>query len=332
MKCPKCSSAMVERKRKSDGNPFWGCSRFPSCRATRPGANESIAKKRNPNVRSWKSKTRMNPQLRKCPEKLPAYLSPTKAIDFMQCPRKFYENSISKRITFQGTEATVKGNLVHYALEKIFDMPDYDRNQENAISYISPRWEELKELPENKSVSALNDRELKTLLAEAEEIVKKWFLLENPKRINPLSCEMIVEAKIGNAPMRGVIDRVDKGKKYLNTLNKKTHVKILDYKTGKVPKREYEHESLFQISTYALAIEASSNGNIVVDEVELLYVNHRKSLRTKITDSIRSDTSGKFNQIWTEIETACSTGLFPAIPQPLCDWCDAKPICPVWKS
>ena len=211
-------------------------------------------------------------------------------------------------------------------------MPDYDRNQENAISYISPRWEELKELPENKSVSALNDREVKTLLAEAEEIVRKWFLLENPKRINPLSCEMIVEAKIGNAPMRGVIDRVDKGKKYLNTLNKKTHVKILDYKTGKVPKREYEHESLFQISTYALAIEASSNGNIVVDEVELLYVNHRKSLRTKITDSIRSDTSGKFNQIWTEIETACSTGLFPAIPQPLCDWCDAKPICPVWKS
>ena len=31
-KCPKCGADMVERKRKSDGQPFWGCSNFPRCR------------------------------------------------------------------------------------------------------------------------------------------------------------------------------------------------------------------------------------------------------------------------------------------------------------
>jgi len=30
--CPKCGTPMAKRHRKSDGNPFWGCSRFPNCR------------------------------------------------------------------------------------------------------------------------------------------------------------------------------------------------------------------------------------------------------------------------------------------------------------
>ena len=33
--CPKCGAPMVIRTRKSDGNPFWGCARFPACRGIR---------------------------------------------------------------------------------------------------------------------------------------------------------------------------------------------------------------------------------------------------------------------------------------------------------
>lgn len=37
--CPRCGSAMVKRVAKQGagiGNAFWGCSRFPGCRGTRP--------------------------------------------------------------------------------------------------------------------------------------------------------------------------------------------------------------------------------------------------------------------------------------------------------
>jgi restriction system protein len=37
--CPKCNSAMVLRTAKTGsraGESFWGCSRFPECRGTRP--------------------------------------------------------------------------------------------------------------------------------------------------------------------------------------------------------------------------------------------------------------------------------------------------------
>lgn len=30
--CPQCGSVTRERRRGSDGQPFWGCSKFPACR------------------------------------------------------------------------------------------------------------------------------------------------------------------------------------------------------------------------------------------------------------------------------------------------------------
>jgi len=32
VRCPSCNSFMVVRTRRSDGNQFYGCSRFPRCR------------------------------------------------------------------------------------------------------------------------------------------------------------------------------------------------------------------------------------------------------------------------------------------------------------
>ncbi len=36
VKCPKCSATMVLRVRRRDGNKFYGCSRFPRCKGTKP--------------------------------------------------------------------------------------------------------------------------------------------------------------------------------------------------------------------------------------------------------------------------------------------------------
>ena len=36
LKCVKCGARMVLRHRKSDGKPFYGCSRFPACRSVIP--------------------------------------------------------------------------------------------------------------------------------------------------------------------------------------------------------------------------------------------------------------------------------------------------------
>jgi predicted RNA-binding Zn-ribbon protein involved in translation (DUF1610 family) len=35
-KCPRCGAQMVVRERRSDQKKFYGCSRFPRCKGTRP--------------------------------------------------------------------------------------------------------------------------------------------------------------------------------------------------------------------------------------------------------------------------------------------------------
>ena len=37
LSCPKCNGAMQVRYRKSDGNPFFGCTSFPDCNGIRNG-------------------------------------------------------------------------------------------------------------------------------------------------------------------------------------------------------------------------------------------------------------------------------------------------------
>ncbi len=36
IKCPRCGSMMIVRERRSDKHKFYGCSRFPNCRETKP--------------------------------------------------------------------------------------------------------------------------------------------------------------------------------------------------------------------------------------------------------------------------------------------------------
>lgn len=41
--CPECEGQMVKRKRKSDGEEFWGCAAYPECTGTR--SIESVSTK-----------------------------------------------------------------------------------------------------------------------------------------------------------------------------------------------------------------------------------------------------------------------------------------------
>ena len=36
IKCPACTALMIVRERRSDKHKFYGCSRFPKCKGTKP--------------------------------------------------------------------------------------------------------------------------------------------------------------------------------------------------------------------------------------------------------------------------------------------------------
>jgi RecB family exonuclease len=150
-----------------------------------------------------------NPNLGRCSDHLPSALSPSSALDYLQCPRKFYESKISGRIVFQATEATTKGNLAHHAFEKIFDLPKSQRTPAKAVSFIRPHWKKIRHTEEQEDVNNLPSSDITRMLRETDETVKNWFRMENPKEINPIETEIKVEGTLGRTPMRGIIDRID---------------------------------------------------------------------------------------------------------------------------
>jgi putative RecB family exonuclease len=267
-----------------------------------------------------------NPQVPPCGELLPEALSPSSANTYRQCPRKFYESKIVKRVLFQGTVDSTKGTLVHYALEKIFEDPQPLRSKTRAVSFIRPRWIEILENPELSHVRLLPPKQIEEMLNKAELAVQHWFTMENPKLLEPHSTELKIESNLQGASMRGIIDRVDivqfdpQGKH---------EVEIVDYKTGKF-KAKYLTEPLFQINTYAAAVTRTCG--FKVKKVKLLYVSPGQSevVERPVTNASILRTEKKFKETWSNIERDAMTGKFPCKVSPLCNWCDAKSLCPAW--
>ncbi len=316
--CPECGGPMVERTNRSDNSKFLSCEDFPDCRGTR---NVGGRPRRGGSTPDWVGRTTTEP-VAPCSSSLPKALSPTSATDFMRCPRLFYEKQISRRVEFVGTEATTKGKLAHAAFEKVFDLAPSRRTPGAAVGFVRPLWDEMRGEDEQVAVAALPKRQVDAMLDETEVAVRNWFKLEDPKGFTPLERELTVEAALNRAPMRGIIDRVDDlggGR-----------VAIVDYKTGKQPQARFKDETLLPIRIYAAAL--STKPGITVDKVRLLYVSpaHQGVIEEPVTSSSVTQTKRQFASVWSDVKNAARQGRFESRTSPLCDYCDAKTVCPAW--
>jgi len=317
--CPKCGGPMVERTNSTDGSTFLSCEDFSDCRGTRNlGGGRP---RRGGSTPDFVGRSTTEP-VASCTSSLPSALSPTSATDFMRCPRLFYEKQVSKSIPFVGTKATTKGKLAHTALERIFDLSPADRTERATTGLVRKAWAETRTDAESVVVAALPNQEIEALLRETEGVVRNWFNLANPRSFEPLERELRVEADLGGAPMRGVIDRVDDlggGR-----------VAIVDYKTGKQPQAKFKKETLLPIRIYAAAL--STRPGVTVSKVRLLYISpaHQGIIEEPVTTRSIAETKRQFASVWADVKTAARTGRFESRTSPLCDYCDAQPRCPAW--
>jgi RecB family exonuclease len=139
------------------------------------------------------------------PQTLPERLSPSRLSDFKQCPAKFFYGSIVK-LRSPATEATTVGTLAHEAFEKIFDHPRDERTEENAVPYVRPAWEALRDKPDYAHLVE-NEEEI---IRIAENAVRSWFNVERPHNFDPVGRELRMNNKLGTLELLGIIDRVDR--------------------------------------------------------------------------------------------------------------------------
>lgn len=244
-------------------------------------------------------------------------LSPSRAIDFKQCPLK-YRLRVIDQIPEPPSRAAVRGTVVHAVLEALFGLPATERDVAAAAALVEPAWTGVRESrPEVESL--IPDEELPGFLAEVRKLVDVYFRLEDPAGFDPESCETFIEADLPDGtPLRGIVDRVDR--------SPDGDLHVIDYKTGRAPGLAYETRALFQLKFYALVL-LRTQGRAPA-QLRLMYLADGVTLTYAPDPEELLRFERILSALWAAIVTAAETGEFPPRPGWMCQYCDFKRLCP----
>jgi putative RecB family exonuclease len=246
-------------------------------------------------------------------------LSPSRAGDFMTCPLLYRFRTIDKLPEVTSPEA-VRGTVVHKVLEDLFDLPAEQRTPDRAAEMIEPVWGTmLAEQPELGGLFGEEGAEVADWLVTCRESLRRYFTLEDPRRLEPAEREMYVETVLDSRLLlRGFVDRLD--------VAPTGEVRVVDYKTGRSPGPMFEAKALFQMKFYALVLWRL-RGEIPT-LLQLIYLGNGEMLRYSPDERDLLAVERKVMAIWQAIARAAETGDWRPNRTALCGWCSHQALCP----
>ena len=135
-----------------------------------------------------------------------------------------------------------------------------------------------------------------------------YFLLEDPRRLEPAAREQRVEIVIDGLRLRGYVDRID--------VSPAGDIRVVDYKTGATPREAFEAKALFQMKFYALVLWRTRG--VVPRQLRLMYLADTDTL-SYTPDAEELDRFERtLKAIWAAIQRATETGDFRPNPSRLC--------------
>jgi putative RecB family exonuclease len=247
-------------------------------------------------------------------------LSPSRASDFKQCPLLYRFRAVD-RLPETPSRAQVRGTVVHAVLEQLYGLPAAERVPDVANRLLAPTWARLSE--ESPELADLFDgaESLDEWLASANELIDGYFTLEDPRRLEPEACELLVEAELRSGVLlRGYIDRLD--------VAPTGEIRVVDYKTGAAPREIGEAKALFQMKFYALVLWRLRG--VVPRQLRLMYLSDRQSLAYAPDEAELTRFERTLDAIWQAVMRAAKTGDFRPNKSRLCDYCNHKALCPAF--
>jgi putative RecB family exonuclease len=248
----------------------------------------------------------------------PPSLSPSSVSAFKECPLAFRFAYID-RLPEPPSPAATKGTLVHRALELLMCRPRPDRTVEAALADLGQAEREMSDDPELASLDLTPD-EWQMFRADAEQLVRRYFLLEDPRTVRPVGLEVKLMAEFGRVTLRGIIDRLE--------IDGDGQFVVTDYKTGSVPSEYAENARLSGVHIYAALCERMLGRRPT--RVQLYYLSKPEAIIARPTAQSVAGVERRADALWTAIMRACEREDFRPRPGPLCDFCTFKPYCPAF--
>lgn len=264
-------------------------------------------------------------------DRRPRSLSPSRAADFKACPLKYRLRTID-RLPETPSPAATRGTLVHAVLERLFELPRAARTPDAAKSMVLDEWQRLladepeltgiiAQLRDGAGPDAVAGDVLARWLAGAARLLDAYFELEDPRRLEPVGRELLVEFELDEGPvLRGIIDRLD--------ATAAGDLRVVDYKTGASPGELFEARALFQMKFYALVLYRSRG--IVPRQLRLVYLGDGDILSYAPDGPELDRFEGTLRAIWAAIRLSTETRDFRPNPGRICGWCAHQALCPAF--
>jgi putative RecB family exonuclease len=249
---------------------------------------------------------------------LPTTLSPSKVSSFKDCALAFRFSAIDRLPEAPSAPAT-KGTLVHDALRRLLWRPSDERTLPNAMLDLAVAQRELEDHPDYADLG-LEPDDAAQFYADAEQLVRNYFELEDPATVNPMGLELDLSVTVGSLKLRGIIDRLERGPD--------GGLVVTDYKSGSTPRIQYEQGRLGGVHFYAYLCEQLLGERPA--RVQLLYLSEPIAIIATPSDQSIRGFQQKATAVWTAIERACEREDFRPRPSKLCDWCSFQAYCPAF--
>ena len=247
---------------------------------------------------------------------LPRTLSPSKVSSFTDCALAFRFAAID-RLPEPPTVAATRGTLVHAALERLHRLEPAERTLDAALACLDDATTALTDDPEYVALG-LDDEAAAAFRADAAELVRNDFMIEDPTSVRSIGLELKVEAEVDGIRLRGIIDRLE--------LDADGELVVTDYKTGSAPTTQHERKRLSGVHIYSLLCEQLLGRR--PRTVQLLYLRQPLAITTTPTDRSTRGTRRTLGAVWQAVERACEREDFRPQPSRLCDWCAFQSYCP----
>lgn len=248
----------------------------------------------------------------------PTTLSPSKVSSFKDCALAFRFSAIDRLPEPPSAPAT-KGTLVHATLERLFCLSPAERTLAAALTCFDEAIEAIRVDPEFTGL-ALDAEAEAAFLDDAEQLVRRYFGLEDPTAVHPIGIELKVEVDLDGLRLRGIIDRLE--------LDDDGRLVVTDYKTGRVPSERHERSRLGGVQFYSYLCERLFGQRPA--RVQLLYLSEPMAIIAEPTEQSTRGLERKVQAIWKAVERACDQDDFRPKVSKLCDWCAFKAYCPSW--
>ena len=230
---------------------------------------------------------------------------------YRNCPRKFRYAYID-RLPGRPAPQLSFGSSIHAALEAFYDrkLPTCPSERE-LLGFLYDSWD-------SSGFRELGREEQLGYYRHAQDVLRRFHSRAAPTYRLPADTEAWFELPVGyEATVVGSIDRVD--------VDDDGGLHVVDYKTNRKLRNRARVAGSLQLAIYALACRHLYGA--LPRSVCLDFVVPGVEVRVDLDDL---DLEGA-RQAILDTAAAVRAERFDPTPNPLCDWCDFRAVCPAWN-